>query len=90
MTTTRTLHLADGQVAWREVEGEIVGVALGKGEYFAVTPSGAALWAALAEGTTHAALVELLRQRFGISEEIAVRDVTAFVESLDGWGLLAP
>ncbi|WP_210491622.1 PqqD family protein [Patulibacter sp. SYSU D01012] len=88
--TDRPLKLREGQAAWREVEGEIVGVALARGEYFAVTPSGALLWQALADGTTRDALASRLVERFGIDAGVAARDVDAFVASLDRWDLLEP
>lgn len=87
--TAPTLQLVKGSASWREVDGEIVGVALGAGEYFAITPSGAALWPALNAGTTRGELVDVLVEQFGIDDERAGADVDAFVIALRGWGLLA-
>lgn len=89
MTQTTSLKLVDGGASWREVDGEIVGVALAQGEYFAITPSGAALWPALAAGTTRDTLIALLVERFGIGSDQAGADVDAFIAALRGWGLLS-
>lgn len=73
---------------WRVVEGEVVGLDLGKGEYFALNPSGAALWSRLAEGADEDALVAELQQTFSLSAEQARADVVSFVAVLRERGLL--
>ena len=85
----RLLRLRPEAVLFREVEGEVVGVDVAGGEYFAVNPSGAVLWPALAEGTTLEDLAERLVARFRIGTEQARADAAAFVAALDGRGLLA-
>ncbi|HKP89220.1 MAG TPA: PqqD family protein [Thermoleophilaceae bacterium] len=85
----RILRLRPEAVHFREVEGHIVAVDVAGGEYFAVNPSGAALWPALAEGTTLEDLGERLVARFHIAKEQARADAAAFVAVLDERGLLA-
>lgn len=86
--STAAIRLRDGAVEWREIDGEIVALDRGAGEYVAVTGSGAVLWPLLVAGTTRAALAEALTGRFDVEPETAERDVGRFVETLEARGLL--
>ena len=85
----RRLHLPEGCVEWREIDGELVGLDTRNSTYFAVNPSGTLLWRRLADGTTREALVDTLRERYEISAESAERDVARFLETVRSCGLLA-
>ena len=82
------LRLRVGDLHWRSVEGEIVALDVANSEYLSINGSGAMLWAALGEGTTQVALVELLRERFDLSPDVAERDVAAFLHDVRAQGLL--
>lgn len=86
--TQERIGLRPGGLEWREVDGQIVALDLTRGVYVAVNESGAALWPTLAEGTTRAALVSVLTDRFGLGADAAASDVDAFLASLEGQGLL--
>jgi hypothetical protein len=75
-------------IAWREIDGEIVLLDLTGAAYYSVSRSGAALWPAVVEGSTIGELVERLALEFSLDRDGAERDVRALVESLRGEGLL--
>jgi hypothetical protein len=83
------LRLRDGDLDWREVEGELVALDLRESRYLAVNRTGQVLWAALADGATPAELVERLVEAFGIERARAKDDVDAFTAELESRGLLA-
>lgn len=82
------LRLRQDNVTWREVGGEIIALDLTSSKYFTTNKTGALLWHALIEGTTHDHLVGLLQQRFGVAENQAVTDIAAFLALIDRNGLL--
>lgn len=83
-----TVRLRDELIEWREIDGEIVALDRGAGEYLAVTGSGAMLWPLLVAGTTTAALAGALTARFDIEHATAGRDVERFVAALTARGLV--
>jgi hypothetical protein len=82
--------LRDGDLDWREVEGEVVALDNRRGVYLSVNATGTALWPLLVEGAPHDALVARLQETFGIDAERAGADVDAFVGDLAGRDLLDP
>ena len=82
------LRLRPEAVEWREVEGEVVVLDVERSMYFAVNRTGAALWSALAAGTTEEALAEDLAGAYDISRETALADVRKFLDELDDQALL--
>jgi hypothetical protein len=82
------LRLRHHGVAWKEVDGEIVALDERGAVYLAANTAGAVLWRALADGTTHDALVEGLVGEFGIDGGRASADVDAFLDDLRERGLL--
>jgi hypothetical protein len=77
------------RLMWREVSGEIVVLDKRNWTYMGINGSGALLWRELVEGASSERLVERLREEYGLAEDLALRDVGAFVELLRGHGLLA-
>ena len=82
------LRLEDARVEWRDVEGELIALERNECVYLAGNKSATILWRALAAGTTHAALADLLVSAYGISHETARADVARFVDDLSARGLL--
>ena len=82
------LRLQGRRVDWREVEGELIALERNEAVYLAGNQSAAILWRALAEGTTDAALAELLVSTYGISAETARADLARFLDDLSARGLL--
>ena len=82
------LRLRQGDLDWREVEGELVALDLRDSRYLAVNRTGQVLWTALAEGATRDQLVERLIEAFGIDDARAAADVDAFTAELESRDLL--
>jgi coenzyme PQQ synthesis protein D (PqqD) len=82
------LKLRHDDVAWKDVDGEIVALDERAAVYLAANPAGALLWRTLASGTTHDVLVAELMAEFGIDRDRAVADTDAFLADLRERGLL--
>ena len=84
------LRLRHDEVYWREADDEIVVLDAEAGRYLAANASAAILWQRLVDGATREELAAALREAYGLSAEIAERDVAAFVDDLASRGLLVP
>ena len=82
------IRLKTDAVVWRAVEGEIVALDLRDSMYLAINRTGAVLWPALAEGTTHEELVNLLVGSFEVDRVQATADLDAFLDALGDRGLV--
>lgn len=82
------LCLRAGALEWREVEDEIVALDLRTSTYLGVNKTGAAVWPALVEGTTHEQLVASLEDRFGLDRARAEEDLDGFLDTLREHDLL--
>lgn len=76
------------EVAWRDVEAQVVALDVDATTYFAVNRTGATIWPLLAEGTRREELIARLVEVFGIDRSAAERDVDRFLEQLTARGLL--
>lgn len=78
-----------GKVAWRIVDGEGVIVHVDSSAYYGLNASGTCIWEAiLTTPLTTEAIATHLSARYGLAREAALRDVEAFLVTLDGEGLL--
>ena len=75
-------------LVWRVVDDTMVMLNLRTERYLSLNESGAELWPLIARGARRDELVEALRDRYGLSDEDAARDVEALVEQLQAAGLL--
>lgn len=66
-------------VVWRQIEDETVLLDLRTSTYLSTNVSATVLWERLAQGATHAQLVEALRTRFEVTPERASEDVDQFL-----------
>ena len=82
------LKLRPTEVAWKEVDGEVIALDERAALYLAANPAGALLWRALVDGTTRGELVDGLIAEFGIESDRASADVDAFLADLHERGLL--
>jgi len=82
------LRLRGDDVAWREVDGELIAVDLPRSTYIGANPSGTLLWTRLAEGATRVELAQALVDAYGIEVERAQGDVDAFLRDLSARSLL--
>lgn len=76
------IELRDADIAWQELEGEIVVLDTARGAYLLLNASAAVLWAAVAAGTTRSDLVQILVARYGLTDDVARQDVDAFLGTL--------
>lgn len=83
-----TIRLRSSDVAWREIDGEVVLLDLKSSVYISVNAAGSVLWRLLAQGTTRDALIGELVSTFGIDGAIAAADVDAFLATCRERGLL--
>jgi hypothetical protein len=83
------LRLRRTEVAWRDVDGEVVALDERAAVYLAANPAGALLWRALAAGATRDELVAELVDAYGIDAARARADTDAFLRELSSRGLLA-
>jgi coenzyme PQQ synthesis protein D (PqqD) len=79
---TERVRLRPGVLEWREVEGDIVALDLRSSTYFAVNPTGAAIWRTLADGATRDELVSQLQGAFAVDPNTATNDLDAFLQEL--------
>lgn len=75
-------------IAWREIDGEIVLLDLAGSAYYSVGHAGVVLWPSVVEGATVAQLTDVLVERFRLEPQQAERDVRDFLEALGEEGLL--
>lgn len=76
------------EVIWREVDGRVVGIDLRASRYFSLNPTGTLLWKLLAEGAAAEELTDKLAADYSLDRDLAARDVSTFLASLEGGGLL--
>ena len=82
------LGIDTDKVTWREIDGEIIAVDLGREEYLSLNDSAAILWRELAKGATAEELTGHLVTAFEIEPEQATHDVEVFVTTLRQRALL--
>lgn len=82
------MKLRSSELAWNEVEGEVVVLDLSSSLYLTVNGTGALLWRRLAEGATEAELVQILVEEAGAPPADAPADVKAFLDVLREKALL--
>ena len=82
------MQLRTEDLAWREIDTEVVAVDVTTSMYLSANESGAVLWRLLAAGATRAQLASALQERYGIDRTRAEADVDTFLESLESRDLL--
>ena len=82
------LRIRSDGLHWIESDGEIVALDDRSLQYVSANPAAAVLWRALVEGATRTQLVARLLAEFEVHEDVATRDVDAFVAELGRLGLL--
>lgn len=81
--------VAEENVVWREVDGQVVALDKRTWNYLSINASGALLWKQIAGGgATRVELVERLREDYELDEQTAMRDVDAFISSMQAHELL--
>ena len=74
------IRLKPTELEWREIDGEVIALEAERSVYLAANPAAALLWQLLAAGATHERLCAVLVETYGIDNELACRDVDAFLE----------
>ena len=83
------IRLRSDDLEWTEIDDEVVVLDLRESTYLSINRTGAAVWTALAEGSTRQALIERLRERFEVDEDAAERGLDDFLAMARERGLLA-
>lgn len=81
------IELAEEQIVWRDLDGEVVILNLESGIYFGLEGTGNDIWRLLAEGRSQAEIAEQLSARYEVSPQQARADVARFVAELCAKGL---
>jgi hypothetical protein len=84
----KQISLRKDELAWKEIERELVAVDVRSSTYLSANQSGTLLWRRLAAGATRDDLVDELVGEFGIDRERAGADVGQFLAELAAQGLL--
>lgn len=84
----KILKLRQDNVVWRQVGDEVMILDTASSEYLSVNTTGSALWPLLLEGSSLGDLSSALVDKFGVGEDTAAADASAFVASLEQMGLL--
>jgi hypothetical protein len=71
-------------VSWRDIDGEVVALDIGTGDYLRFNGSGRVLWLALVEPVSAEELGALLAETFAITPEQGWADAQDFVGDLTG------
>ncbi len=82
------LDLAEENLIWREVDGQVIVLDKRTWSYLSINDSGACLWREIARGATQAELIARLQEAYELDEQRATRDVDAFVSMMQAHGML--
>ena len=82
------LRLREGDLHWREIDGEVIALEARGSTYMATNDAGTLLWRALVSGATLEQLADELVRTFGIDRDRAVADADRFVAELVAQGLI--
>ena len=74
---------------WRDVQGDVVALDLRRSVYLATNPTGALLWARLAQGATKEDLVDVLVSAFDVARSTAENDIESFLQRLRALDVVA-
>jgi PqqD family protein of HPr-rel-A system len=88
MTSDKQLAPA-ASVHWNDAGRELVIFDSVSGSYHALNGSAAAIWRALGEGRSAAAIADLLAARFDADRDVIAADVAAFLSSALAAGLIS-
>jgi hypothetical protein len=75
-------------LVYRSVDDTVIMLDLRTQHYLSLNQSGAELWPLIARGARRDELVDELRNRYGLSDDDAARDVEALIDQLSTAGLL--
>lgn len=82
------MQLRESDLAWQEVDEEIIILDLKASSYLKLNGTGAHLWKQLEQGADVSAMAESLLAVYDVDIDTARRDVDAFVRQLQRAGLL--
>jgi hypothetical protein len=78
------------RTAWQLVAAEAVVVDLASGRTVGLNPTGSVIWSQIAQEKEESDIVSNVAGTFGITEELASRDVTSFLRLLSERNLIEP
>jgi hypothetical protein len=85
---TTVVRVIRDRLLWSRVGEEVVILDQRTEMYLGINPTGAVLWDLLVAGCRPAELVSRLADEYGVSTDVARRDVDVFLGSLRDQGLL--
>ena len=77
------MKLRTDDLAWENVDDEIIVLDSRASRYYRLNGSGALLWAMLDDGATRADMVSKLRGTYSIDEDIATNHLDTFIADLE-------
>ncbi len=85
---TGLLRKREGAFAETAIDGEVVVMDLSKGDFFSLTGTAAAVWRRIDGTRDRATLVSEIAAEYDAQSEAVGRDIAAFLDQLDGAGLI--
>jgi hypothetical protein len=83
------IELAEEQIVWRDLDGEVVILNLESGIYFGLEGTGNDIWRLLAQGCSRAQLAKQLSADYEVSLEQVNADIDRFLAELHAKGLVS-
>jgi hypothetical protein len=80
----QSLYRIRTDLAWRDVQDEVVVLETDSGQYFTINNTGRQLWYQLSEAISADALVAHLRSEYDLEQHIAQSDVATFLDQCVG------
>ena len=77
------MKLRTDDLAWENVDDEIIVLDSRASRYYRLNGSGALLWTMLDDGATKADLISRLLVSYSIDEDVATNDVDTFIADLE-------
>ena len=77
------MKLRTDDLAWENVDDEIIVLDSRASRYYRLKGSGALLWTMLDDGATKADLISRLLVSYSIDEDVATNDVDTFIADLE-------
>lgn len=80
--------IIDSSLSWRLLDGDAVIVAPTTGKIRVLNQSGTLIWQSLVEKKSIAEIIQVLESEYGLSDQQAQDDLTAFLNDLAARGMI--
>jgi hypothetical protein len=82
VTPSAPMQQAPRELVWKIVDGEVLILDVGTGDYFSLSPVGTDMWTRLQEGQSHEDIIVALSSCYGVDEATVTTDLNELVEQL--------